>query len=124
MRDAGIRLGILSNIDNDLLLGTLTHFDVTFDRLGTAGDLRSYKPARPHFELGARWAADESDDDGSGDRWIHVAQSLFHDILPATSIGLPAVWVNRRREQLPPDAKPVHEAPDLETAVDWILSRP
>lgn len=122
LRDAGLRLAILSNIDNDLLHGTLTHIEVTFDRLGTAEDLMSYKPALPHFELGARWAAEESDEDGSGATWIHVAQSLFHDIVPATAIGLPAVWVNRRREHLPPAAEPVYQAPNLGTAVDWILS--
>ena len=118
LREAGARLGILSNIDDDLLAGTLGHFDVEFDRLGTAERLRSYKPATPHFELGREWA--RADPDGE-DGWLHVAQSLFHDIEPATRAGLRAVWVNRRGETLPESAAPVHVAPDLATAADWIL---
>ena len=26
---------------------------------------------------------------------LHVAQSRFHDILPATELGLDTVWINR-----------------------------
>ena len=26
---------------------------------------------------------------------LHVAQSRFHDILPATALGLDTVWINR-----------------------------
>jgi 2-haloalkanoic acid dehalogenase type II len=47
---AGFHLGILSNIDDDLLSGTLRHFDVAFDLLVTAQSLRSYKPAKAHFD--------------------------------------------------------------------------
>jgi len=127
LAEAGARLGILSNIDDDLLAGTLEHFDVTFDRLGTAERLRSYKPAAAHFELGRQWAEADaeagvsSEIPGSPSGWFHVAQSLFHDIEPATRLGLRSVWVNRLREPLPADARPVHTAPDLDAAVDWIL---
>ena len=120
LRDAGHRLGILSNIDDDLLAGTLDHFDVAFDHLGTAQQLESYKPASAHFKLGARWAGSGGHPDRGG--WLHVAQSLFHDIIPATRMGLHSVWVNRRAEPLPSEAAPVHEAADLDAAVDWILA--
>src|SRR6185369_7784323 len=46
----GHRLGILSNVDDDLLAGTLRHFNVAFDLLVTAQQVRSYKPAHGHFE--------------------------------------------------------------------------
>ncbi|MCG8468285.1 MAG: hypothetical protein MJB57_08755, partial [Gemmatimonadetes bacterium] len=113
--EAGVTLGILSNIDNDLLAGTLEHFDVTFSLLGTAQNLRSYKPAAPHFERGREWA-------GEYDGWIHVAQSLFHDVAPATALGIPVVWVNRKDEPLPEATRPVHVAPDLASAADWLLA--
>ncbi|MDH3734935.1 MAG: HAD-IA family hydrolase [Gemmatimonadota bacterium] len=116
LRSAGMGLGILSNIDDDLLAGTLEHLEVEFDHLGTAARLRSYKPASAHFELGELWA--ESD----GGRWLHVAQSLFHDIVPATRLGVDSVWVNRQAERLSSEARPVYEAPDLESAAEWILS--
>ena len=111
---AGITLGILSNIDDDLLAGTLKHFEVEFDLLGTAQRLRSYKPAAPHFERGREWAA-------GFDRWSHVAQSLFHDVVPATSLGIPVLWVNRKGEPHSDDAAPVHVAPDLAAAAAWLL---
>ncbi len=122
LQDHGIRLGILSNIDDDLLTGTLEQLDVVFDHLGTAQQLKSYKPATPHFELGAEWARAEESADAEDYPWLHVAQSLFHDIVPTTRLGLRSVWLNRRGEARPADAAPVYEAPDLDTATDWILS--
>ena len=111
---AGVTLGILSNIDDDLLAGTLEHFEIEFALLGTAQRLRSYKPAAPHFERGREWAA-------GFDRWLHVAQSLFHDIVPATAFGVPVLWVNRNAQPLPSDADPVHIVPDLAAAAAWLL---
>ncbi|WP_428273936.1 HAD-IA family hydrolase [Candidatus Palauibacter sp.] len=115
LADGGVTLGILSNIDDDLLAGTLKHFDVEFGLLGTAQRLRSYKPAAPHFERGREWAA-------GFDRWLHVAQSLFHDVVPATSLGIPVLWVNRKAEPRPDDAAPVHVASDLAAAAAWLLA--
>jgi len=111
---AGVTLGILSNIADALLAGTLKHFEVEFGLLGTAQRLRSYKPAAPHFERGREWAA-------GFDRWLHVAQSLFHDVVPATSLGVPVLWVNRKDEPRPDHADPVHIAPDLAAAAAWLL---
>ena len=113
---AGATLGILSNVDDDLLSGTLEHFPVRFDRLGTAERLRSYKPAPAHFELGAAWARE------SGGPWLHVAQSLFHDVVPATRLGIRTVWVNRRLEDVTPGAEPAYVARDLGDAADWVLA--
>ncbi len=114
LAEAGVALGILSNIDDELLAGTLKHFEVEFGLLGTAQRLRSYKPAAPHFERGREWAA-------GFDRWLHVAQSLFHDVVPATSFGIPVLWVNRKGEPLPHDADPMHIAPGLAAVADWLL---
>ena len=81
-------LGILSNVDNDLLAGTIKHFTSPFEIKVTAENVRSYKPASGHFEearriIGAR-------------PWTHVAASQYHDIEPAMQHGIKAVWVNRR----------------------------
>ncbi|WP_419164450.1 haloacid dehalogenase [Candidatus Palauibacter sp.] len=111
---AGVTLGILSNIDNDLLAGTLEHFEVEFPLVGTAQNLRSYKPAPPHFERGREWSA-------GFDRWLHVAQSLFHDVIPATAFGVPVLWVNRKTEPPQDEVDPVHVAPDLAAAAAWLL---
>lgn len=112
---AGVSVGILSNIDNDLLTETLKRFEIGFALLGTAQNLQSYKPAEPHFSRGREWA-------GEYEAWVHVAQSLFHDVVPATALGIPTVWVNRKSEPTPDDAKPIHIASDLASAAEWLLS--
>jgi 2-haloalkanoic acid dehalogenase type II len=114
---AGFRLGILSNIDDDLLAGTLRHFGVDFDLLVTAQSLKSYKPASPHFDR----ALEEVGGDRRG--MLHLAQSLFHDVRPAGQMGIDVVWVNRGGEALPEDVAPAAVTPDLASAVDWVLDR-
>jgi 2-haloacid dehalogenase len=55
------------------------------------------------------------------DRILHVAQSLYHDVAPAKSLGLATVWVNRRQGRPgsgatpPAQGQPDLEVPDLET---------
>lgn len=105
LRDAGHQLGILSNVDDDLLTATLRHFTVTFDLIITAQQVRSYKPAHRHF-LSARERI------GSR-RWLHAAQSNFHDIVPANALGIPSAWVNRRGETALPNGIPLYEVRDL-----------
>jgi putative hydrolase of the HAD superfamily len=105
LRDAGHRLGILSNIDDDLIRATRRHFTVDFDPVITAEQVRSYKPAPGHF-LAARERLGSS-------RWLHAAQSNFHDIVPANAHGIPNAWVNRRDERALPGGTPDYEVPDL-----------
>jgi len=81
-------LGILSNVDNDLLSGTVRHFTSPFEIKVTAENVRSYKPAFGHFEEARRIIGDRS--------WVHVAGSQYHDIEPAVKLGIRAVWVNRK----------------------------
>jgi 2-haloacid dehalogenase len=53
-------------------------------------------------------------------RWLHVAQSYFHDIEPACALGLPVVWVNRKREEPYGAARPTAEVGDLTALVAWL----
>ena len=99
---ARFRLAILSNVDDDLLAGTLRHLDVDFDFTVTAQQVRSYKPAPAHFHEALRRA-------GGRAGILHAAQSLYHDVAPAKRLGFPVAWVNRRGET-PPASVP---APDL-----------
>ena len=100
------RLGVLSNIDRDLFTGTARSFDVAFDFVVTAGDVGSYKPATGHFDRMLR-------DHGAADSTIHVAQSLFHDGVPASRLGLPFVWVNRYHQANDQGVPVGAEVPDL-----------
>jgi len=84
------RLGILSNIDDDLLSSTRKHFTVNFDLIVTAQQVKSYKPGLAHFK--------EASERLRGRRFLHAAQSYFHDIVPARHLSIPCVWVNRKKQ--------------------------
>ena len=86
-------LAILSNIDRDLfapVCARLTNeYAFDFAAVITSQDTQSYKPAIGHF-----WQAMQTLD-LPGARLLHVAQSLYHDIVPAQSLGISTVWINR-----------------------------
>ncbi len=105
LASAGHRLGILSNVDDDLLAGTLRHLTVPFDLLVTAQQVRSYKPAPPHFETARRHLGNT--------RWLHAAQSHFHDVVPCRTLGIPVAWINRRHDPPHADLRPDIEVPTL-----------
>jgi 2-haloalkanoic acid dehalogenase type II len=108
------RLGVLSNIDDDLLEASVARIGVEFDWAVTAQQVRSYKPAAPHFEEALRRVS------GGRARLLHVAQSQYHDIRPAAALGVAAVWVNRKREPRDADAQPLHEVRDLLELASWL----
>jgi 2-haloalkanoic acid dehalogenase type II len=88
LRGAGYRLGILSNVDDDLLRETRKHFTVDFDLVITAQQVRSYKPRHAHF-LAARKVIGDAP-------WLHAAESNFHDIVPTNELRIENAWINRR----------------------------
>lgn len=99
-------LGILSNIDDDLLADTRRHFTVDFELIVTAQQVSSYKPGLAHFKE-ALFRAGES-------RLLHAAQSYFHDVVPSSKLGIPVVWVNRKGNAVGPgDPIPTHEVRTL-----------
>jgi len=112
LRDAGIKLGLLSNIDDDLFAATRRHFTVDFDLIVTAQQMRSYKPGHAHF-LAARERIGDA-------RWLHAAQSNHHDIVPANALGIPNAWINRRHEQALPGGTPGMELANLTELADAI----
>jgi 2-haloacid dehalogenase len=77
---------------------------VTFDWVVTAEMARSYKPALAGFELAFEAI------DVPLDRILHVAQSLFHDHVPAKQLGLTTVWIDRRHDRPGAGATPPAEA--------------
>ncbi|MGH9367077.1 MAG: HAD family hydrolase [Thermoanaerobaculia bacterium] len=109
----GCRLGILSNVDDDLLDGTRRWLEVPFDPVITAAQVRSYKPAPGHF-LAARERLPP------GARWLHAAQSYFHDVLPCRRLGIPVAWINRKKEKSGDAGPPIWEAADLAGLADWL----
>lgn len=115
LRQVGYRLGILSNVDDDLLDGTLERLAGPFDPVITASQVRAYKPAHAHF-LAARRRI-------GGARWLHAAQSWFHDVGPAWELDLPVAWINRNGESRGGTSRPVRVLADLAGLADWLAPR-
>jgi 2-haloacid dehalogenase len=107
------KLVVLSNIDDDLFAETRKHLDVQFYGVFTAGQARSYKPSINNFQMALRTLAI------SPDRLLHAAQSVYHDVVPARSLGISTVWANRKSarpgigEVRASAGRPDCEVPDL-----------
>jgi len=102
-------LGVLSNIDDDLFDSTAERLEVAFQEVVTSEQIGSYKPNTDNFRaLLERLQSD-------GRNVVHVAQSLYHDVVPARAAGLRTVWVNRGSRRPGSGATPkVRVTPDLE----------
>jgi 2-haloacid dehalogenase len=102
------RLGVVTNCDADLFAASNAKLGEPFEWVVTAEEARAYKPSLRPFELAlARIGLPV-------ERILHVAQSLYHDHVPAKRLGLATVWVNRRHDRPGWGATPPAEArPDL-----------
>jgi 2-haloacid dehalogenase len=104
-RRRGWRLAILSNTDRDLIEASLRAIGVRIDVAVVAGEIGSYKPAPGH------WRVFAATTHVPAEQHVHVGASLFHDIAPASELGLRTVWINRLGER--PGPEPTRELPDL-----------
>ena len=106
------KLSIISNVDDGLFAGSAQVLGVEFDAVITSQQARRYKPDLRGFELAEeRMGVDR-------DKWLHVGESLYHDIGPANRLGIDSVWVKRPDRgggTRPTDAVPSLEVPDLAT---------
>lgn len=87
------RLVILSNVDHASFAASNKRLGVAFDMVCTAQDIGSYKPDRRNFRFMLARLAEQG---VAKDKVLHVAQSLFHDHVPANEIGLASAWIDRR----------------------------
>ena len=107
------KLIILSNVDRASFARSKARLGVSFTSVLTAQDIGSYKPSPRNFDA----LAGEARRLGVGDgKLLHVAQSLFHDHVPAKRAGLPTVWINRRHDRPGWGATP---APPVSVTPDW-----
>ncbi len=84
------KLGVLSNVDNDLFGPAKARLGVDLDYVVTAELCRSYKPGEKHWRVLRALCGLPKE------KILHVAESRFHDIAPAKAMGYATVWVNRR----------------------------
>lgn len=98
------QLAIVSNTDDDLFALTAQNLEVSFEYLITAEQVGEYKPNLAVFEHAIKEFS------CSKSRILHVAQSLFHDVAPASALGIATVWIDRTRGKpgatAPSDATP------------------
>lgn len=107
LREAGIKLAIITNCDDDLMSRNVANIGVPIDRVITAAQARAYKPSPVIFaytlrELGC-----------AADNILHIAQGFEYDIVPAHALGWERVWINRYGKSGNPAYGPYHEYPDL-----------
>ena len=103
-------LAVITNCDDDLFAASNRRLGVDFDFVITAQQCRGYKPDPRNFEIAFERIGRPKD------RILHVAQSLFHDHVPAKAMGMTTVWINRRHDRSGTGATPPAEAtPDLIT---------
>jgi len=102
------RLGVITNCDDDLFAASNRRLGVDFDWIVTAQQADGYKPRLANFELAFQRMGVPRD------RILHVAQSLFHDHVPAKALGMTTVWIDRRHDRPGSGATPLASAaPDF-----------
>ena len=108
---ARYQLAVISNIDDDLFAGTAPKLGVKFDHVITAQQARCYKPCKRIFQIArARFGVEP-------ERWLHVGQSIYHDVIPAQAMGIATAWVNRPSPRPGAGAtKAAAGKPDIEVA--------
>jgi 2-haloacid dehalogenase len=107
------QLAIISNVDDELFSISNKLLEVDFDFIVTAQQIGSYKPDHRNFQRALEvFGIDKQEH-------LHVAQSVYHDIIPARQLGLNTVWVNRygEPERTDPLEYPDLEVPDLQSLV-------
>src|SRR6267154_645200 len=106
------KLAVISNIDDDLFAETRKHLAVEFDGVTTAEQARSYKPSINNFEVALRRLGIPPG------QLLHAAQSIYHDVVPARSLGIATVWVNRKSARPGIGAVRASAASDAERQAD------
>ncbi|HEX7284902.1 MAG TPA: haloacid dehalogenase type II [Candidatus Angelobacter sp.] len=103
------KLGIISNVDDDLFAATQKKLQTPFELIVTAQQVKSYKPSLRNFQEALRRCGLKTEE------VLHAGQSVYHDIVPASFLGIANVWVNR--PSLRPGsgaAKPAQAQPSAE----------
>ena len=108
-----VKLVILSNVDRRSFAGSNARLAVTFDAIYTAEDVGRYKPDPANFEYLRTHLA--TDLDVGPESVLHTAQSVFHDLVPASRAGLATAWIDRQHLSRGGDwgaTAPVEEIPE------------
>jgi 2-haloacid dehalogenase len=116
------KLAIISNVDDDFFAASAERLGVKFDHVITAQKAQCYKPGMKIFNLALKTIGIPPE------HILHCGQSVYHDVLPAQSLGMSTVWVNRPSPRASVGAvkaasgRPDLEVPNLETLAKLVFS--
>ena len=111
------KLAILSNTDRDFIDASMEQIGVPFELAIVASEIGSYKPGHLH------WSRFFEETAAPPERHVHVAQSYFHDIVPANELGLRSIWINRYgQSHEPPPTRELEDLSRLPDALDELVS--
>jgi 2-haloacid dehalogenase len=117
------KLAVISNVDDDLFASTVPKLKVKFDHVITAQQAHCYKPGMKVFNLALQTIGIPAS------QILHCGQSIYHDVIPAQSLGMATVWVNRPSPRagvgavIAASGRPDLEVPNLETLANLALSK-
>jgi 2-haloacid dehalogenase len=106
------KLAIISNIDDDLFSETRKHLGIDFADVITAKQAQSYKPSINNFQIALRRLGI------APQQLLHAGQSVYHDVVPARSLGITTAWVNRKSARPGVGAVPASTAKPAEKRAD------
>ena len=116
-RSRGWRLALLSNTDRDLIEASIARIGVPFELAIVASEIDSYKPRHRH------WLQFLEETGAPRDAHVHVAQSHYHDIVPANELGLQSIWINRYAEHHePPATRELGDLSALSVTLDELVA--
>lgn len=116
------RLAVITNCDDDLFAASSRRLGITFDHVITAQQVGGYKPGHRNFEVAFERIGVPRE------RILHVAQSLFHDHVPAKQLGMTTAWIDRRQGRAgsgatpPAAAVPDQTVPSMAAFADLALA--
>ena len=116
-RSRGWKLALLSNTDRELIEASIARIGVPFELAIVASEIDSYKPRHRH------WLQFLEETGAPRDAHVHVAQSHYHDIVPANELGLQSIWINRYAEHHePPATRELADLSALSVTLDELVA--
>lgn len=97
LANAGLRIGLLSNADEDFLQSAVSRNGLRFSVIQSSESLRAYKPHRATFAVLAERLG------VAPDEILYVGDSPYADVHGATRAGLRTAWVQRSERPFPDD---------------------
>ena len=107
-------MATVTNCDRISYMGSNARLEIEWDGIYTAQDIGCYKPNPRNFDYLFERA--RRDLGVLPHEILHVAQSLTHDMVPATRAGMTKVWINRRHDV---DGLGATAPPQGEYTIEW-----